>query len=503
LIKFVEARTADPVRVVVCWSFDRLSRSDTLSTFGVLDRLRQAGVRQVLTNSRTYDLFSQIDRTLLAVEQDFTSSGYVRKLSENTTRALFSRAKEGRWISRAPYAYVIGPDGHLTPADDARVSAVRWLFHAYATTGASLSELARMLTARGVPPPGKEWTRHMVWDILRNPVYTGLYRWNAEQTGRHFGVTGGDVAEVRGDGRRRRKKTAAEDQVIIPNAHPALVDANTFEVVAKKLARNQSRGTTPTRGHGGGWPLSGMVYCGGCGARMVGKTDRINDRGKIRVYQILRCANSMERGVGRCRTNRVRQQQVLREVAALVQENFADPDRLADMRAELECVAGETAMAQEADRQALRDRLAELDRRIDQGAENILLAPAGVRDRLTVKLQQWEADRATVARDLANAEAGVTARRSDAAEVGEALDALGRLEDVVTDAEPEAVRDVVASVVESVTLRFAHGRPRKNGARRAHLAGIELELLPAVRDYLFGTTPRTPGRSPARPGSRP
>jgi hypothetical protein len=171
------------------------------------------------------------------------------------------------------------------------------------------------------------------------------------------------------------------------------------------------------------------------------------------------------------------------------------------VRAELERVAGKQAGAQEADRRAQRERLADLDRRIDQAAENILLAPADVRDGLTAKLRQWEADRAALARELADQEAGATARQSAVAEVGEALDALARLEDVVADADPEAVRDVLASVVESVTLKFEHGRQYKNGARRTHLAGIEIELLPAVKEYLLGSAGQTPRRSSAgRPG---
>ena len=44
LIRFCDARKTDPVRVVICWAMDRLSRSDVIDTYEVLAKLRRAGL---------------------------------------------------------------------------------------------------------------------------------------------------------------------------------------------------------------------------------------------------------------------------------------------------------------------------------------------------------------------------------------------------------------------------------------------------------------------------
>jgi DNA invertase Pin-like site-specific DNA recombinase len=501
LIRFVEGRTADPIRVVVCWSIDRLSRSDTLETFEVLSRLRRAGVRSILTNSKTYDLHDMTDRTLLAVEQDFTNNHFLKKLSEGTTRSLNTRAKDGRWLGRIPYGYVIGPDGRLTPGDPDAVEAVRWLFAAAATTAASLRELARKMTARGAPPPKGEWTRYTVHTILRNVAYTGTYRWNAHTLAKHCHVRGGEVAAVNpgdvpparpGAKVRPRVRNAPADVVEIRDAHPALVDPETFRAVAKRLAAHRHRRTTPTRGRV--WPLSGLVRCGNCGARMVGRSDLHKFNGKSYTYEILTCSGTGLRGCGTCRTNRVRQERIVAEVAALIRERFTDPDQLAELRGEVDAAARAEQDVTEGARGQLRDRIADLDRRIDRGAENLLLCPPAVRDRAAAKLTDWQAERDQLARDLMALEAAAENRQGTAARVAEALGVLATLEESVAAAtaagDLEAVRDLFAGVVREIRLQFRHGRQLRNGSRRTWLAAVQVDLLPEV-SYLLSSRTRT------------
>jgi DNA invertase Pin-like site-specific DNA recombinase len=53
LFAFVEDRAAtNPVRVVFCWSLERLTRFD----YGVLNRLRAAGVWMIATHEKVYAL---------------------------------------------------------------------------------------------------------------------------------------------------------------------------------------------------------------------------------------------------------------------------------------------------------------------------------------------------------------------------------------------------------------------------------------------------------------
>jgi DNA invertase Pin-like site-specific DNA recombinase len=508
LIRFVESRTTgDPIRVVVTWSNDRLSRSDTLETFEVLSRLRRAGVQTILTNARSYDLHDPTDRTLLAVEQDFTSRGYVRRLSENTTRALLTRAGEGRWLGRVPYGFVIGPAGKLVPGEPVRADAVRWLFTTYATTGATLRDLAKAIQARGVPGPltpdptapkqnagrknagaNPHWSRYAIYCILRNIAYIGTYRWNTQSSGRHCRVTGREVAEVKGRKDNRRTRNAPADVVDIQDAHPALVDPATFKAVAVRLTKNRGRRTTPNNSHV--WPLSGLAHCGNCGSRMVGRMDRRTCNGRTYSYQILYCNRASEKGKGQCRLNRVLQTKVLAEAAELIREQFAQPGVLTSLRAEIEAVALEQSATSRGDVERLRTRLGEMDARLDQGTTNLLLCPAGARPRAAAKLAEWEAERTALATELANIQTAADRDEGIAASVADALAAMNRLGETVTEGDPVAVRDLFARVAEGVTLHFKYGQQLKHGRRRTYLASLSVDLLPEI-SHLLGKGWRT------------
>src|SRR5262245_17721601 len=115
---------------------------------------------------------------------------------QRTRPARFTTGPRKPWVNRIPYAYVIGPNGPLILGDPAKVEAIRFMFETYATTSVSLRELARKLERRGAPPPKGGWTRDVVGCWLHNQAYVGTFRWNAEHTGRHCRVKGGQVTEI-------------------------------------------------------------------------------------------------------------------------------------------------------------------------------------------------------------------------------------------------------------------------------------------------------------------
>src|SRR5262245_40167100 len=137
LLAYCEQRATaeEPLAAVVVWDGDRLSRADSIRTAVVLDRLITAGVSKLLTAEGWIDLDSDVDRLMFNLKQDLSRSAYSKSLSKNVTRSALRRAREGRWVcARPPYAYVVGPDGHLAVADPAMAEAVHWIFVTYATT---------------------------------------------------------------------------------------------------------------------------------------------------------------------------------------------------------------------------------------------------------------------------------------------------------------------------------------------------------------------------------
>jgi DNA invertase Pin-like site-specific DNA recombinase len=251
LLAFCESRAAEerPVAAVVVWDGDRLSRADSIKTAVVLDRLITAGVSRLLTQEGWIDFDSDMDRLLYNIRQDLSRAAFSKGLSKNVTRSAVRRAREGRWVcGKPPYGYAVGPDGHLILGDPRKAEAVRYVFRRYAGSAASLGDLCRELTDAGVPPPrGSHWRRGTVRDILLKRAYCGDFVWNVSTRGKYSRVVGG---EVRAAGRRGKKLLPNDpaDHIIIPDAHPALVDRETFEAAGRKLAGNFGRHTTPLPG---------------------------------------------------------------------------------------------------------------------------------------------------------------------------------------------------------------------------------------------------------------
>src|SRR6266545_5949802 len=141
----------------------------------------------------------------------------------------------------------------------------RWRREARAAWLASTSPSLATAVSRSCwqPQPGDRaralgvWSRSSVWEILRNPKYTGYQVWN-----------------------RRARKTAGNrdnpPEAWIwseESAHPAVVSKEEFEAVAARAAANRGsrQGAAPTTHQ---YLYRGILRCGLCGLRMWGNHRR-------------------------------------------------------------------------------------------------------------------------------------------------------------------------------------------------------------------------------------
>src|SRR5262249_34443188 len=127
------------------------------------------------------------------------------------------------------------------------------------------------------------------------------------------------------------------DVIAVEGAHPALIDPETFEAVQRKLAARRSGPVGPRRPDV--YPLSGLLFCSGCGAPMYGVT--VVKSGTARTGRRLPwkkhpCSRSLRRGKGACRHNAVLEADVLGRMAEVLTDHFAGDEALARVRARLE-----------------------------------------------------------------------------------------------------------------------------------------------------------------------
>ncbi|MCL0101564.1 recombinase family protein [Dehalococcoidia bacterium] len=159
-------------------------------------------------------------------------------MRERIKAAMRNRAIRGEGLGKPPYGYKIGANRKLeTVPHEAEV--VNLVYSLYTKENHGIRLIVRHLNENGITTRrGRNWSMVTIRDILRNRAYLGTYT--------RFGLR-------------------------VPGSHPAIITPDQFRWAQSKLEERR-----PTRKAVQAKPflLSGMVYCGYCGNRMVGVTRR-------------------------------------------------------------------------------------------------------------------------------------------------------------------------------------------------------------------------------------
>jgi site-specific DNA recombinase len=271
--------------VVLVTTPDRLARN-FVHQMVIMEELQRRGVRVVFCDRPWRDdpheqLVTQIRGAVAEYERTL--------IADRMRRGRQARLRSGQLLpwTRAPYGYRLHPERPRDPTavgvDPVAAVVVQELFAAYATGQVTLHTLAAQLTARGVPTPtGRPvWRSTTIRNLLTNPAYKGQ-----AASGR-----------LRTTPARRRKSALepigrgmstrahpSEEWITVPV--PALVSAEQFDLVARRLAVNQRAARRSTTHP---YLLRGLVSCGVCRLSCSGVTRTATDT----RYRYYRCRGKM------------------------------------------------------------------------------------------------------------------------------------------------------------------------------------------------------------------
>jgi DNA invertase Pin-like site-specific DNA recombinase len=306
---------------------------------------------------------------------------YRANLKRTARRAARATAAEGRWQNRAPIGYRrlatrtdgsqrVLEDGQLKAADEVvrltlgpegEQEIIRFAFAAYRSGEYSLGRLAELLLARW---PQKKWSRGVLNAILKNPAYTGDVVWCRRPH---------DAAE-----RRATRVRDRAEWVVVPDAHPAIVDRETFGVVQARMASNR----VEKRATVGGYPLSGMIRCGTCGAPFVGGGGRRGPDDEPDRYRFYRDRGSVERranqdalcpGITATLRKRWVERAIVHEIAMVVRDPRVHEIIVEEIDAAIDAAHGSHAERRAAMGQELAQLQSQRKRLIDAVARGTLL----------------------------------------------------------------------------------------------------------------------------------
>ncbi|MEX2375309.1 MAG: recombinase family protein [Dehalococcoidia bacterium] len=256
LIEAVREWTGDDdvAPTIVVATFGALGGS-TVERVSRLLLVLASGARMLFADGHTVDE---------ALHEGWSHRDNDERRRDRVREGMRAKALRGVVLGRPPFGYAV-EDRSLTPHSRESV-VVQRIFREYVEQGEGLRRIAAGLNRDGIRTRlRRAWTPGSVRTILRNPVYTGLYR--------RLGV-------------------------VVPASHPALVDRATFGATQRRMAQRRTSRPAQQR-HA--YIFAGLLRCGRCGAPMAG--DRRHAKGSHIVHY--RCASATSRGT--CRAPGVRE----------------------------------------------------------------------------------------------------------------------------------------------------------------------------------------------------
>ena len=244
----------DNVAVVIIKDQSRIGR-DVLEV-GLLKRQFEEHNVRFIAAADGLDSADGFD--IMSIFRDVFNEFFVADTSKKIRAVHRENALKGKSAGRLPYGYKrVEGDSGKWEIDEEVAHIVVELFKKY-TSGSSISDICRDLTARGVLTPDNHrykrtttgpWRVSSVWPMLAERAYVGT-----------FCVQKSSTISYKN---KKRIHYPEEEWVVIENHHAAIIDIETFET-AQRL-----RGTRRKRlAHGETSILSGLVKCKDCSATM-------------------------------------------------------------------------------------------------------------------------------------------------------------------------------------------------------------------------------------------
>jgi len=344
------------------------------------------------------------------------------KLGERTRRGKLRKAHEGKLLrnSRAHYGFKYDQTGEGYVVDEAEMSVVRRIFQLVAE-GETLHGVKRTLELEGVPTPeggqywGASFLRTLVLeDVYRPHTYTeiealvssavvarldesksyGIFWSNCTRTTRKR------VSEPGPNGREYRwrysvRKNPMQQWIAIPVPDAGL--SREVVDIAREMVRDNMRSTNKGRRF---FELGGMVYCGGCGKKMLYHASV----SKGRMYPYYKCRRVTRDGKGACPSGEYllnhRAETLEERVWESVSGLMGDPERLRkDLERMIELEGRGSRADSDREMEAWLEKLAEAERMRGSYQE---LAAKGLMtyEELGTRLGRLEETRSAAEREL-------------------------------------------------------------------------------------------------------
>lgn len=221
--------------VIIVWKVDRFGRNREEITFNKYHCKKHGARVEYVAENMGEGPESVILESVLEGMAEY----YSLQLSQNIRRGNRENAKKCKFTGgRVPLGYKLNKD-HQFEIDPDTAPLVRRIYAMYAG-GQTISEIIVQLNAEGLRTgQGNPYTKNSLRTILKNEKYIGIYDFK-------------------------------NGEIRIEDGVPAIVDKDVYYKVQKLLAVNQR--APAARWSRTDYLLTNKLFCGSCGAQMVGES---------------------------------------------------------------------------------------------------------------------------------------------------------------------------------------------------------------------------------------
>jgi len=294
--------------LVMSWKLSRISRSvkDVLEIFDTFER-NNIKYKSLTENFETETPSGRMVFQIMAVVNEMERN----QISDNVSGAMSYLASQGYYLGGcAPLGY----DLKSNHSGDRRTSSlvineqeamtIRLIFDLY-TKGWGYKRIANHINAMGMKSKkGHHLAISTIRDILTNPIYVGLLRYNNYT-----------------NWSKKRRKGKNPNPIIVKGIHEPIISEEVWEKALVRMKGDKKA----VKKHNGFYPLTGILKCPECGASMV--LGGSSQQGKRIFYYI--CGNFHSKGSSACHSNGIRcdkaNEAVLNKLVELLNnDKFAD-----------------------------------------------------------------------------------------------------------------------------------------------------------------------------------
>ena len=265
--RMVNDALSGKIDLILTKSISRFARNtvDTLTTVRTL-KDHKVEVYFEKENIYTLDTKGEVMLTIMGSLAQEES----RSISENVTWGKRRSMEEGKFSLAYKHflGYEKGEDG-LPRIVEHEAEIIREIYQLF-LGGSTVRSIADHLTAKGIPTPAgkKKWSVSTIMSILQNEKYKGDALLQKTYTADFL--------------TKKVKKNCGEvPQYYIENSHPAIIDAETFDLVQKEIERRKPHRHQLHRSS----PLNAKIICGECGGFYGRKVWHSNSKYRKSVWQ--------------------------------------------------------------------------------------------------------------------------------------------------------------------------------------------------------------------------